>query len=749
MEVYSTFPQNFPALTHSIPTVIRPMQPPSTSPHFSSAEQLLSAIVDSSDDAIVSKNLQGIVTSWNRGAERLFGFTAEEMLGESITRIIPPERLEEEPKILEMLQRGEHVNHFDTERVRKDGRRLQVSLSISPMRNAEGEIVGASKIARDITARKQWEKSLLEHKVRLEVLNRIGTAITAERDMERLVQAITDAGREMSGAAYGAFFYTVKRPDQEALMLYTLSGAPREAFEKLGKPRNTPMFAPTFAGQGSLRVGNVKQDQRYGRMGPHHGMPPGHLEVTSYLSVPVVSMSGEVIGALLYGHPDENAFSEESEMFVKAIAAQAAVAMDNARLYSDLQHRLEEQHRAEEQARAAAEEAEKQGRMKDEFLATLSHELRTPLQAILGWTQLLLCGDCDATEARQGVEVIDRNANAQARIIEDLLDMSRILSGKVRLDVQKLRLAPLIEAALETVRPAAQAKEIRLHTLVDPQVQPIVGDPNRLQQVIWNLLTNAIKFTPTGGQVRVTVQRVESHIEISVMDTGVGINSDFLPYVFERFRQADASSTRRHGGLGLGLAIVKHLTELHGGSVRARSSGQGHGSTFTIMLPVAALQPGTAVEEDDDRQTSEEAGLSRRNLTDMPRLDALSVLVVDDEEDARHVLATTLLKAGAHVRTAASAQQALTLWNEAVPDVLISDIGMPKEDGYSLIRTIRTLPEERGRGVPAIALTAYTRTEDRIRAISAGFQMHISKPADGLELLTMVSSLAQHRRSAN
>ncbi len=711
--------------------------PTSQPAHFGSPEQLLSAIVDSSDDAIVSKSLQGIVTSWNLGAERLFGYTAEEMIGQSITRLFPPERENEEPRILAQIQRGERVDHFDTQRVTKDGRIIEVSLSISPVRNAEGVVVGASKIARDITQRKQWEERLVVSRQKLEVLNRTGTAITAEHDMEKLVQAVTDAGREISGAAFGAFFYTVKRPDQESLMLYTLSGAPREAFEKFGMPRNTPIFAPTFAGEGSVRVGNVRKDPRYGTMPPHHGMPAGHLPVTSYLAVPVVAMSGEVIGGLFYGHPQPDVFTEESEMFVKALAAQAAVAMDNARLYADLQERLEKQRKAEEQARASAEEATRQGRMKDEFLATLSHELRTPLQSILGWTQLLMAEDCDAEEVKQGIEVIDRNANAQTRIIEDLLDMSRILSGKVRLDVQRVDLASLIGAAVESVRPAAQGKNIRLQAILDPLAQPVSGDPNRLQQIFWNLLSNAIKFTPAGGKVQVILERVNSHLEVSVTDTGMGISADFLPYVFERFRQADASTTRRHGGLGLGLAIVKNLSELHGGAVRAKSPGENQGTTFTIVLPVAVLHPESTQPE--RRHPGGPGGGTM--VSTLPRLDKLSVLVVDDEEDARNLLAIVLAKAGASVRTAGSVKAALQLWQEAVPQVLISDIGMPGEDGYSLIRAIRALPQEQGRHVPAIALSAYTRTEDRIKAVSAGFQMHLAKPADALELLTMVSSL--------
>lgn len=405
---------------------------------------------------------------------------------------------------------------------------------------------------------------------------------------------------------------------------------------------------------------------------------------------------------------------------------------------------ISEQKRAIQIAKTAAQEAEKQGRMKDEFLATLSHELRTPLQAILGWTQLLLSGQCDPAEMRQGIEVIERNANAQTRIIEDLLDMNRILSGKIRLDVQRVELLPLIEAAVETVKPAAIAKKIRLQTLLDPLAPPVSGDPNRLQQIFWNLLSNAIKFTPSGGRVQIILERVNSHVEVSVTDTGAGIAPEFLPHVFERFRQADASTTRQHGGLGLGLAIVRHLTELHGGSVRAKSAGEGRGSVFTVLLPMAVIQSDPEANNRRHPGTSSSPGTENSPL---PKLDHISLLVVDDEEDSRSLLKAMLSKAGAIVTTAASADQALECWHKSVPDVLISDIGMPEKDGYTLIKEIRSLPPDKGGRVPAIALTAYTRTEDRIKAISAGFQMHLSKPANSLELMTMVVSLTAKEKA--
>ena len=379
----------------------------------------LAAIVASSDDAIIGKDLNSIITSWNFGAERIFGYTADEMIGTSIMRLIPPDRQAEEREILARIRRGERFDHFETIRLAKDGRQLSVSITVSPIKDSAGHVVGASKVARDITERKKAEAAL-------------------------------------------------KKAAEEA------EAANRERLQLL-----------------------------------------------------------------------------DSE-------------------------------------RAARSQAERASRMKDEFLATLSHELRTPLNAVLGWAHILRTGKPKVDELKQGLDTIERNARAQAQIIEDLLDMSRIISGKVRLDVEQIDLPAVLNESIDTVRATAEAKGIRLQSLVDPRAGPISGDPDRLQQVFWNLLNNAIKFTPKGGQVQVLLERVNSHIEVSVIDTGEGIAPEFLPYVFDRFQQGDASTTRRHGGLGLGLAIVKQLVELHGGYVRVKSGGIGKGTTFTVHLPLIA-----------------------------------------------------------------------------------------------------------------------------------------------------------------
>jgi PAS domain S-box-containing protein len=394
--------------------------------------------------------------------------------------------------------------------------------------------------------------------------------------------------------------------------------------------------------------------------------------------------------------------------------------------------------------RSAREEVEYVSRMKDEFLATLSHELRTPLNAILGWSQILNDGPLDSEDAKQGLAAIERNARAQTQMIEDLLDMSRIVSGKVRLDVQKTNLADVVAQAVQTVRPSAEVKGVRLMTVLDPYAGPVAGDPGRLQQVIWNLLTNAIKFTPRGGKVQIVLERVNSHLELSVADNGEGIDPAFLPHVFERFRQADASTTRRHGGLGLGLNIVKQLVELHSGSVRANSQGKGMGSTFTITLPVSASTHTADSEHPVEREHPRSSpSSSAKPAVAPPRVDGLRVLVVDDDADARLVMSRILGDGGAVVTTASSVAEAMVELRRDLPTIILSDIGMPDEDGYDLIRKVRSLSPAEGGRIPAVALTAFARSEDRQRALLAGYQIHVAKPVEPSELLTVCSSIAQ------
>jgi len=855
-------------------------EPPADSPHDKAtasewitrlqrsevAPHWLSAIIESADDAIISKTLEGVIASWNKGAERIFGYKADEIIGRSVLTLIPPELQSEEPGILARIRAGDRIEHYETVRVRKDGTRLDISLTVSPIRGADGRIIGASKIARDITERKaaqraidagrerlnlalsaahlgdwswdvktdlvtfseaaaeifgippgprltwtemramldeehrgpaqaaveqsisgrtdydieyritrpdgsrRWisakgravyeddrslqgmlgvvqditqrkrtEEALREQTEALRTINEVSPIISAELDLHNIVQAVTDAATELTGARFGSFFYNVLNVEGASYMLYTLSGVPREAFAHFPMPRATDLFGPTFRGEGVLRIADVRKDPRYGKNSPYFGMPEGHLPVTSYLAVPVVSRSGEVMGGLFFGHPEANVFGARHEQIVVGLASQASVAMDNARLYEAAQRA-----RAEAEASAAENErlyrdAQESSRLKDEFLANVSHELRTPLTAILGWAHMLRTGQFDGDSASKAFETIERNARAQAQLIDDLLDVSRAITGKLRLDVRPVDPNVFIESAIEAVRPAAEAKGVRVQKIMDTGAVTVSGDPVRLQQVIWNLLSNAIKFTPKGGRVQVRMERVNSHVEIAVSDTGQGIPAEFLPHVFDRFRQADMGTTKKHGGLGLGLAIVRHLVELHGGTVKAESAGEGQGSTFTVMLPVAPVYQSEAAAE----RVHPAARDTLPAFECIDRLDGMHILVVDDERDTRELLKAGLSRCGAEVTAAASAAEAIELMRGAVPDLLISDIGMPDEDGYSLMRRVRQLPAAVGGRVPAIALTAYARVEDRMQALRAGYQMHVPKPVELAELVTVAASLAR------
>jgi PAS domain S-box-containing protein len=516
------------------------------------AQERLAAIVESCYDAIVGKTLEGVVTSWNLGAERLFGYTAAEMIGAPIHRIIPPERRDEESMILSRLRQGERVEHLETERVRKDGRRVDVSMTVSPIRNVHGTVVGASKVARDISERRRLDEA-----------------------RERLLEA--------------------------------------------------------------------------------------------------------------------------------------------------------ERH--------AREQAQRDSLVKDEFLATLSHELRTPLAAIQAWGHLLSVGKVKAEEMRQAGEVIERNAVVQRRVIEDLLDVSRIVAGKIRLEVGWVEPAVVVRAALDTVMPAANAKNIRMITALDEDTGLLRADSTRLQQVIWNLLSNAVKFTPEAGEVRVSLQGVDPRtVRLTVADSGAGIEPAFLPRIFDRFSQGDASPSRKHGGLGLGLAIAKQITALHGGTIQASSPGIGLGATFIVELPREAVVMHAARSPRADVATD----TPEPGETDLSGVD---VLIVEDEADTRQLLERILRDSGASVVVTDSAFAALVAVDEHPPDVLLSDIGMPGMDGYELLRQIRSR-DTNVRFLPAIALTAFARPKDRLNALRAGYVAHLTKPAEPAQLIATVAAAA-------
>ena len=486
--------------------------------------------------------------------------------------------------------------------------------------------------------------------------------------------------------------------------------------------KNHPIIRVLNAGETELIPEVTDEWLRAAAVNAEHLQFLRGLRIASWMLVPLEARE-KVLGVLTlcFLARSGRRYDEADRRVAEELARRAGLAVDNAGLYQSAQD--------------ARSEAEAASRMKDQFLATLSHELRTPLNAIVGWSRLLRSGKLDEEDVKQGLDAIDRNTKIQAQLIEDLLDISRIISGTLRLDIQQVSLPEVIDAALATVMPAADAKGVRILKMFDSLAGPVTGDPARLQQVVWNLLSNAVKFTPNGGRIHVLLERVNSHVEITVTDTGIGIKPEFLSFVFDRFRQADASTTRRHGGLGLGLSIVKQLVEMHGGTVRAKSPGENLGSTFSVALPLLVVHD----HEDSGRIRPKEPIAGELDFAPA-LLEGMNVLVVDDEPDARELIKRLLAESRARVFVAASATEALNLLDRHSFHVMVSDIGMPDQDGYDLIRKIRA----RGlasRDLPAVALTAFARSEDRRRAMLAGFQVHVSKPVDPDELTAVVASL--------
>jgi signal transduction histidine kinase/ActR/RegA family two-component response regulator len=595
---------------------------------------------------------------------------------------------------------------------------ILISLLVNGLGTARGQPdLGTEGALGRLVKQQKSERGAQELQPELEILNRLGLTLAGQLDMESLVEAVTAAGVTITGAAYGAFAYR----DTSGSWTHFVSGAPWDAFVDFPLPQDADAFGTPFPPEVS-RSDDLMRDPRYGQNLPFKRMPPGQSPARSYLAAPVRSRSGNLLGGLFFGHPDPGIFQERHERLLAGLAAHSAIAADSAHLYREAQ-----------EARTAAEAA---NRVKDEFLATLSHELRTPLTAIVGWAHLLQRGQLAPDEMARAIDTIIRSATAQNQIIDELLDVSRIVTGKLQLDLRPVEIGTVVKAAVGTVTPAANAKGIRLQLIQDPAGSYVMGDPERLQQVFWNLLSNAIKFTSKKGRVRVSVQSVDSQAEIVVADTGLGIEADFLPHLFTRFTQRDSSSTRSARGLGLGLAIARQLVELHGGSIQAESPGSGHGSTFTVKLPRSPLTE-AATRERTYSQADRIVGME-----EAPDLTGLRVLIVEDDDDARALVAKVLEGQGALVTSVSSAQAALDLLEKERVDVLLSDIEMPGTDGYQLIEELRRRPSQRGGSVPAGALTAYARTEDRLRALRAGFQLHLAKPVHPSELVTVVASLA-------
>ena len=629
------------------------------------AQLRLAAIVASADDAIIAKDLTGTITSWNRAAERIFGYSEAEAIGQSIRLIIPPERYAEEDDVLRQIAAGQTVDHFDTVRRPKNGEMVSVSLTISPLRMASGQIIGASTIARDIT----------EHK-RLERDARWLAAIVESSDDAIISKDLDGVVTSWNRAAHRMFGYT--------------------APEMIG--RSVRVLIPLdLHGEEDEVLARIRRGEPVEHYETVRRRKDGTLFPISLSVSPLRAADGTVVGA-------------------------SKIARD-----------ISEQRDAENERLRLLRMAQEASQLKDEFLATLSHELRTPLNAILGYTRMMQSALLSPKKQEKALETVARNATSLTQIVEDVLDVSRIISGKVRMNIQAVELPEIIREALDTVRPAAEAKGVHIETFVDPDATVVSGDPERLQQVMWNLLSNAVKFTGSGGRIEVRLARVDSHVHVTVRDTGIGIPSEFLPHVFERFRQADPGVNREHGGLGLGLAITRHLVELQGGLISASSEGAGKGATFRIELPV---RPAARHDAPDQPKTMPSARI------EVPDLRGIRILAVDDEPDALALIREILEATQATVETAASGQQAMECIEKETFDVLVADLGMPRMSGFDVIDKVRRSERREVRELPAAALTAYARSEDRAKALRAGFQLHLTKPIDPGELMAAMASLA-------
>jgi PAS domain S-box-containing protein len=529
---------------------------------------MLAAIIDSSEDAIISKDLNGIINSWNKSAEQMFGYKEEEVLGKHISILIPEDRLTEEDTIIAALRRGERIEHYQTIRKRKDGTMIHLSLSISPIKNFKGIIIGASKIARDITRQKEAEELVKQYTKRLELLDAIGKSIVSQLDVEGILQKVTDTTTFLTGAAFGAFFYNKNDSKGESYMLYTLSGASKEDFEKFGMPRNTEVFDTTFSGKGTLLSPDITKDPRYGKNKPHSGMPKGHLPVVSYLAVPVISQAGVVIGGLFFGHPKPNIFKEEHASLVEAIATQAAIALDNAKLYSEVQAL---------------------NNKKDEFIGFASHELKTPLTTISGYLQL---AEKTPELAKDFLPRIGKQVNRLSAIISDLLDISKIHAGRLDLHSGKTSLLALVKDSVETVKQQSPSHEFECD-LPQEDVMLMVDGP-KMSQVLINILTNAVKYSPDNKKIVITAMRFGDQVRISVQDWGMGISPKNLDKIFNRFYRVSRSSAQTEG-MGLGLYISREIVEGHHGRIWAESE-EGKGSTFNIDFPISTKGMGDMKE---------------------------------------------------------------------------------------------------------------------------------------------------------
>jgi PAS domain S-box-containing protein len=525
-------------------------------------QAMLAAIIESSDDAIISKTLDGIITSWNQSAVKLFGYTEQEAIGSHISLIIPEERLAEETLIIGKVKNSERVEHFETIRKTKTGDEVFLSLTVSPIRNDQGRVIGASKTARDISKQKKAEEQLQNYAEHMEILNSIGQTISADLDTQSILQKVTDATTQLTGASFGAFFHNLVNEKGESYMLYTLSGAPREAFEKFGMPRNTAVFGPTFRGEGIVRVDDITKDPRYGHNPPHKGMPEGHLPVVSYLAVPVTAKTGEVIGGLFFGHPKPGMFRKEHEQLIAGVAAQASVALDNAKLYGEIKIL---------------------NAKKDEFIGLASHELKTPVTSISGYLQIIERGLPAGDKHKNFIGKALSQVGKLTTLISDLLDVSKIQTGKLPFSYTQFDVVELLADVTEMMQQSYNSHKIELNYSTNPII--IKADHQRIEQVIINLITNAAKYSPGTDKIIITAKVSGNKLQVAVKDFGIGIAKDQQERIFSRFYRVENLASHM-SGLGIGLYICHEIIERHKGKMWVDSE-LGQGSTFSFELPLA------------------------------------------------------------------------------------------------------------------------------------------------------------------
>jgi PAS domain S-box-containing protein len=681
-------------------------------------------IVETSQEGIWHIDAEGRTVYANQRLAEMLGYRPEELVGRDAFELVPEEERREAREAWQRRERGDG-GRAERRLRHKDGHDVWLSASATPL-TEDGRFAGVFAMLTNVTERREREDALRASEARKATQLAVTEVLARSSDLSDAVRRILQVTCGGLGWCYGALW----RVDREANLLrcadfWADPGHDPREFEAFAR---RSVFSPgvglpgrVWTSQEGAWIADLEQDTNFPRK--EVALAAG---VRSAFAFPVM-VGREILGVLEFFSDVVRAPDHELMKTFLGVGSQVGQFIERMRIERERQALLESEQ-------AARREAEAANHAKDEFLATLSHELRTPLNAIVGWAHLLRTGQLDAAQTSRAVEVIDRNAKAQSQIVADVLDVSRIVMGKLRLEVRPVELSTVVEEALETLRPAAAAKDILLESALAADSR-VSGDPDRLQQVVWNLVSNAIKFTPGGGRIRVDLRRVNGHAEVTVEDTGMGIRPDFLPHVFERFRQSDSSSTRAHGGLGLGLALVRHLVELHGGTVAAASRGEGKGATFTVALPLM-LPPDARVEREVPAAESAPA----------VDLQGLKVLVVDDDGEARDLVATALRRAGAEVRTAANASEALADVGRHPPEVIVSDLEMPGVDGYQLIQRLRALDPEHGGTIPAAALTAHARPDEVRRALDAGFQRHLSKPAAPEEIARAVAALAHLQR---